>query len=89
MPQSFEVRFRRAEVYPIDLYYLMDLSFSMKDDLKNIRNLGREVATALKNITSVVRIGECHCPAIMGLWKVLLSNFLCLCISAPSLHVNR
>nr|XP_046200591.1 integrin beta-7-like isoform X4 [Oncorhynchus gorbuscha] len=57
MPQSFEVRFRRAEVYPIDLYYLMDLSFSMKDDLKNIRNLGREVATALKNITSVVRIG--------------------------------
>ncbi|XP_064876962.1 integrin beta-7-like isoform X3 [Oncorhynchus nerka] len=57
MPQSFEVRFRRAEVYPIDLYYLMDLSFSMKDDLKNIRNLGREVATAMKNITSAVRIG--------------------------------
>uniref|UniRef100_A0A8C7S945 Integrin beta n=1 Tax=Oncorhynchus mykiss TaxID=8022 RepID=A0A8C7S945_ONCMY len=45
MPQSFEVRFRRAEVYPIDLYYLMDLSFSMKDDLKNIRNLGREVSS--------------------------------------------
>ncbi|XP_024232109.1 integrin beta-7-like isoform X4 [Oncorhynchus tshawytscha] len=57
MPQSFDVRFRRAEVYPIDLYYLMDLSFSMKDDLKNIRNLGREVATAMKNITSAVRIG--------------------------------
>ncbi|KAM9431262.1 integrin beta-7-like isoform 3-T3 [Salvelinus alpinus] len=57
MPQSFEVRFRRAEGYPIDLYYLMDLSFSMKDDLENVRNLGLEVVTAMKNITSAVRIG--------------------------------
>ncbi|XP_029574417.1 integrin beta-7 isoform X2 [Salmo trutta] len=57
MPQSFEVRFRRSEGYPIDLYYLMDLSYSMKDDLENIRNLGLEVVTAMKNITSAVRIG--------------------------------
>ncbi|CAB1330189.1 unnamed protein product [Coregonus sp. 'balchen'] len=57
MPQSFGVRFKRAEGYPIDLYYLMDLSFSMRDDLENVRNLGREVFTAMKNITSAVRIG--------------------------------
>uniref|UniRef100_A0A4W5P3S7 Integrin beta n=1 Tax=Hucho hucho TaxID=62062 RepID=A0A4W5P3S7_9TELE len=35
----------------------MDLSFSMRNDLENVRNLGLEVVTAMKNITSAVRIG--------------------------------
>lgn len=56
---------KRVQDYPIDLYYLMDLSYSMKDDLENIRNLGLEVVTAMKNITSAVRIGECHCYGAM------------------------
>lgn len=59
MPQSFEVRFRRSEGYPIDLYYLMDLSFSMKDDLDTIKNLGQDILYALKKVTQKVRIGEC------------------------------
>ncbi|RMC18363.1 hypothetical protein DUI87_04249 [Hirundo rustica rustica] len=33
-PAEFEVKFRRAMGYPIDLYYLMDLSYSMLDDLE-------------------------------------------------------
>ncbi|XP_056277345.1 integrin beta-1-like isoform X2 [Pseudoliparis swirei] len=41
-PQTFELKFKRAEDYPIDLYYLMDLSFSMKDDLENVKNLNRQ-----------------------------------------------
>uniref|UniRef100_A0A6Q2YAR3 Integrin beta subunit VWA domain-containing protein n=1 Tax=Esox lucius TaxID=8010 RepID=A0A6Q2YAR3_ESOLU len=57
VPQSFEVRFKHALGFPIDLYYLMDMSFSMKDDLAKFKNLGREVVTAMKNITSAVRIG--------------------------------
>ncbi|KAL1020738.1 hypothetical protein UPYG_G00004030 [Umbra pygmaea] len=57
VPQSFEVRFKRAQGYPVDLYYLMDMSFSMRDDLANVRSLGHEVFTAVKNITGAVRIG--------------------------------
>lgn len=51
--------FKRAEGYPIDLYYLMDLSFSMKDDLDTIKNLGQDILYALKKVTQKVRIGEC------------------------------
>ncbi|XP_068777158.1 integrin beta-7 isoform X2 [Struthio camelus] len=55
--QSFQVRFQRAEGHPVDLYYLMDLSYSMKDDLENVRKLGSDLLAALRNVTSSVRIG--------------------------------
>ncbi|XP_039609504.1 integrin beta-1a isoform X1 [Polypterus senegalus] len=56
-PQSFELKFKRAEDYPIDLYYLMDLSFSMKDDLENVKNLGTSLREEMSLITSDFRIG--------------------------------
>ncbi|KAG5850495.1 hypothetical protein ANANG_G00083070 [Anguilla anguilla] len=46
--QSFNLKFKRAEDYPIDLYYLMDLSSSMKDDLENVKNLGTRFGTFVK-----------------------------------------
>lgn len=42
----------------MDLYYLMDLSNSMKDDLKNVKELGNVLLTALKTITEHAQIGE-------------------------------
>eukprot|EP00079_Xenopus_tropicalis_P036299 XP_017950070.1 PREDICTED: integrin beta-1 isoform X1 [Xenopus tropicalis] len=56
-PQTFNLTFRRAEDYPIDLYYLMDLSFSMKDDLENVKSLGTALMTEMEKITSDFRIG--------------------------------
>ncbi|XP_044280590.1 integrin beta-1 isoform X1 [Varanus komodoensis] len=56
-PQVFSLKFKRAEDYPIDLYYLMDLSYSMKDDLENVKSLGTSLMTKMKNITSDFRIG--------------------------------
>ncbi|KAM6038704.1 LOW QUALITY PROTEIN: integrin beta-7, partial [Theristicus caerulescens] len=55
--RSFQVRFRRVQGHPMDLYYLMDLSYSMKDDLENVRKLGSDLLAALRNVTSSVRIG--------------------------------
>lgn len=57
LPQTFTVKFRRAEGYPVDLYYLMDLSFSMNDDLQNVKKLGTELFVALRGITDRGRIG--------------------------------
>ncbi|KAJ7999130.1 hypothetical protein DPEC_G00212210 [Dallia pectoralis] len=57
VPVSFDVSFKRAEGYPIDLYYLMDLSFSMMDDLNTIKNLGQDILSTLENFTKKVRIG--------------------------------
>ncbi|XP_053552426.1 integrin beta-7-like [Bombina bombina] len=54
---KFHVKFKRAEGYPIDLYYLMDLSYSMKDDLENVKKLGNDIQKALQNVTKSVRIG--------------------------------
>ncbi|XP_044535177.1 integrin beta-7 [Gracilinanus agilis] len=55
--QRLRVRFRRAEGYPVDLYYLMDLSYSMKDDLERVRQLGHSLLNQLRRVTSSVRIG--------------------------------
>ena len=34
------IEFRQAENYPVDLYYLMDLSNSMEDDKTKLAELG-------------------------------------------------
>jgi len=53
------VKFRVAQAkdYPVDLYYLMDLSNSMSDDRDNVVKLGRELALAVQNITDDFQIG--------------------------------
>ncbi|KAM3861852.1 integrin beta-5 [Diretmus argenteus] len=53
----FEVQVRQVEDYPVDLYYLMDLSLSMKDDLDTIRNLGTKLAQEMRKLTSNFRLG--------------------------------
>ncbi|XP_071977381.1 integrin beta-2 isoform X2 [Engystomops pustulosus] len=54
---EFEVKFRRAEGYPVDLYYLMDLSYSMFDDLENVKTLGNQLLDALNKVTKSAQIG--------------------------------
>lgn len=39
-PFRFNVSFRQAENYPVDLYYVMDLSYSMNDDKQKLAELG-------------------------------------------------
>lgn len=53
----FEMQVRQVEDYPVDLYYLMDLSLSMKDDLDTIRNLGTKLALEMGKLTSNFRLG--------------------------------
>ncbi|XP_056404678.1 integrin beta-3 [Hyla sarda] len=53
----FTVQVRQVEDYPVDIYYLMDLSYSMKDDLANIQTLGTKLAERMRKVTSNLRIG--------------------------------
>lgn len=41
----------------MDLYYLMDLSFSMRDDLVRLRTLGAKLAESMGRTTSKLRMG--------------------------------
>lgn len=55
--KRFTVSVKRVADYPVDLYYLMDLSYSMKDDLARLRTLGNELAEAMGRTTSNLRMG--------------------------------
>ncbi|XP_067843422.1 integrin beta-5 [Heptranchias perlo] len=54
---TFHMQVRQVDDYPVDLYYLMDLSLSMKDDLDNIRVLGTTLSREMAKLTSNFRLG--------------------------------
>ncbi|KAK3520705.1 hypothetical protein QTP70_030581 [Hemibagrus guttatus] len=56
-PINFTVTVRQVADYPVDLYYLMDLSYSMKDDLNILRSLGSALADAIGHTTSNLHMG--------------------------------
>eukprot|EP00058_Branchiostoma_floridae_P023296 XP_002608786.1 hypothetical protein BRAFLDRAFT_89650 [Branchiostoma floridae] len=47
----------RPKDYPADLYYLMDLSDSMKDDLENLQGLATTLTTELRKLTKNFNVG--------------------------------
>lgn len=54
---TFQVKIQHTEDYPVDLYYLMDLSASMIDDLKTIKHLGSTLSKEMAKLTSKFRLG--------------------------------
>ncbi|XP_058794525.1 integrin beta-PS-like isoform X2 [Phymastichus coffea] len=55
--QKIRIQYAQAEDYPVDLYYLMDLSNSMKDDKQKLSDLGQLLVESMSNITSNFRLG--------------------------------
>lgn len=51
------VDYSQAVDYPVDLYYLMDLSKSMEDDKEKLSHLGDLLSDTMRNITSNFRLG--------------------------------
>lgn len=49
--------FKQAKDYPVDLYYLMDLSNSMKDDKDKLAELGNLLGEEMEKITQNFRLG--------------------------------
>lgn len=57
-PYTINITFEKTVEYPLDLYYVMDLSNSMKDDLATLQNLGGNLITDIrKNVTKNVKLG--------------------------------
>ncbi|XP_071803361.1 integrin beta-1-like [Asterias amurensis] len=54
---NLSVSVRQARDYPVDLYYVMDLSGSMKDDLENLKQLANTLAEEMGEITRNFRLG--------------------------------
>jgi integrin beta 1 len=51
------MQFAQAANYPVDLYYIMDLSQSMEDDRNNLAKLGNSIAETMRKVTTNFRIG--------------------------------
>ncbi|XP_078490770.1 integrin beta-1-B [Ciona intestinalis] len=55
--ETVNITFRKVVDYPLDLYYVMDLSNSMSDDLATLKGLGDSLAADIRNVTKNVRLG--------------------------------
>lgn len=55
--ESLSLTYRQAYGYPIDLYYLMDLSHSMLDDKEQLASLGGQLTATLQELTDFYTIG--------------------------------
>lgn len=56
-PYNLNVQLTQALDYPVDLYYLMDLSKSMEDDKAKLAELGNILAQKMRNLTNNFRLG--------------------------------
>ncbi|KDR08103.1 integrin beta-PS-like isoform X2 [Zootermopsis nevadensis] len=52
-----KLRYRHTQDYPVDLYYLMDLSASMEDDKDSLSKLGSKLAAEMQALTRDFRLG--------------------------------
>ncbi|XP_056673108.1 integrin beta-4 isoform X2 [Monodelphis domestica] len=55
--QSFEFQVFEPLESPVDLYILMDFSYSMSDDLANLKQMGQNLAQVLSSLTNDFTIG--------------------------------
>ncbi|XP_063040917.1 integrin beta-8 [Engraulis encrasicolus] len=54
---SFVVEVQQLDRYPVDLYYLVDVSASMKDNLERLNNVGVALSHQMRRHSSDVRMG--------------------------------
>ncbi|KAL2080644.1 hypothetical protein ACEWY4_024437 [Coilia grayii] len=54
---SFVVEVQQLERYPVDLYYLVDVSASMKDNLERLNNVGLALSHQMRRHSSDFRMG--------------------------------
>lgn len=52
-----KLSYRTARNNPLDLYVLMDLTWTMRDDKKTLEELGAQLSQTLKNLTRNYRLG--------------------------------
>ncbi|KAJ8255350.1 hypothetical protein GJAV_G00203870 [Gymnothorax javanicus] len=54
---KFKINVQQTKDYPVDIYYLMDLSASMVDDLEMIKDLGSTLSKEMAKLTSKFQLG--------------------------------
>lgn len=55
--QRIKLSYRAARNNPLDLYVLMDLTWTMRDDKETLEKMGAQLVQTLRNLTSNYRLG--------------------------------
>ncbi|XP_061706930.1 integrin beta pat-3-like [Cydia pomonella] len=55
--KQFTIKYKPAMHYPLDVYYLMDASFTMKDTIHLLQEQGGQIYTELSHFTNNVKMG--------------------------------
>ncbi|XP_064455192.1 integrin beta-PS-like [Ornithodoros turicata] len=56
-PLKFDVTYRQAEDYPVEMYYLMDVTHSMKDHKVKVAELAENLMATMLEMTKQFRLG--------------------------------
>lgn len=56
-PQTIQLNYKPAKNHPLDLYLLMDLTWSMRDDKETLVKMGGSLIKSLNNLTENFRLG--------------------------------
>ncbi|XP_033120878.1 integrin beta-1-like [Anneissia japonica] len=56
-PAYVNITVRPSRDYPVDMYFVMDLSYSMSDDLETMKNAIEDLANAMRMITTDFQLG--------------------------------
>ncbi|XP_014241512.1 integrin beta-PS-like [Cimex lectularius] len=56
-PYNINIKFKHEPHFPLDLYYLMDMSNSMKDDKDKLSAIGNMLVESIKKVTSDFKLG--------------------------------
>lgn len=54
---SIKMKYRPARNYPLDVYYLMDLTWSMRDDKTTLVNMASDLANTLHSFSTNYKLG--------------------------------
>lgn len=57
VPLAFNMSYLPAVDFPLDVYYLMDTSYSMKNKVNDLKGQAKKLHQYLSNYTNNVRIG--------------------------------
>ncbi|CAG5056527.1 unnamed protein product [Parnassius apollo] len=56
-PVTFKMSYKSAQDYPLDVYYLMDYSYTMRNHKKQLETQGLEIYRQLTKLTNNVQLG--------------------------------
>ncbi|VDP93567.1 unnamed protein product [Echinostoma caproni] len=56
-PLVVNFTFQSISDYPVDLYFLTDLSYTMSDDLETVSNMTNDIVLTMRNVTKKLQMG--------------------------------